>query len=149
MPFAGIGVDVIVGFPGETEEDFLTTYNFLNDLPVSYLHVVTYSERPNTEAILRKEVVPAETRAERSKMLRSLSEKKKRYFYEQNIGRQASVLFENDIVDGRMHGFTENYIRVTADYDPVKINEIVPVTLASVNANNLAEVKETAETLVS
>jgi threonylcarbamoyladenosine tRNA methylthiotransferase MtaB len=148
MPTAAIGVDVIVGFPGETEEDFLTTYNFLNDLPVSYLHVFTYSERPNTEAINRDEVVPAKIRTKRSKMLRSLSEKKKRFFYEQNVGMQGNVLFENDVVEGRMHGFTENYIRVTADYDPVKINELVPVTLNAINADNLGEVSEIPEVLM-
>jgi threonylcarbamoyladenosine tRNA methylthiotransferase MtaB len=92
-------------------------------------------------------VVPAKKRAARSKMLRSLSEKKKRYFYEQNLGNDARVLFENDIQDGRMHGFTENYIRVTADYDPVKINDIIPVTLSSINSDNLAEVQELPELL--
>ena len=148
LPHAGIGVDVIVGFPGETEEEFLATYNFLNELPVSYLHVFTYSERPNTEAISLEGIVPAKVRSERSKMLRSLSEKKKRFFYEQNKGADLNVLFENDIENGRMHGFTENYVRVTADYDPVKINEIVPVTISSINADNLAEVEEIAESLV-
>lgn len=148
MPQAGIGVDVIVGFPGETEEEFLTTYNFLNELPVSYLHVFTYSERPNTVAVEIPDVVPAHIRNERSKMLRSLSEKKKRYFYEQNKGANHYVLFENDIEDGRMHGFTENYIRVTANYDPVKINEIVPAVISDINAENLAEVEEIAESLV-
>jgi threonylcarbamoyladenosine tRNA methylthiotransferase MtaB len=148
MPHAGIGVDVIVGFPGETEDDFLTTYNFLNELPVSYLHVFTYSERPNTEAIEMDGIVPAKERARRSKMLRTLSEKKKRFFYEQNIGSNAKVLFENDIEEGRMHGFTENYIRVTAVYDPIRINEIVPVTINSINSNNLAEVDELVESFV-
>ena len=94
------------------------------------------------------EVVPQKVRAERSKMLRSLSEKKKRFFYEQNIGKEVEVLFENDIEDGRMHGFSENYVRVTADYDPVKINEIIPVTITGINANNLAEVSEASEILV-
>ena len=148
LPQAGIGVDVIVGFPGETAEEFLTTYNFLNELPVSYLHVFTYSERPNTTAINMAGVVPAAERAERSKMLRALSEKKKRYFYEQNLGNEARVLFENDIQEGRMHGFAENYIRVTADYDPVKINDIIPVTLNSINSANLAEVEELPELLL-
>ena len=148
MPHAGIGVDVIVGFPGETDEDFLTTYNFLNELPVSYLHVFTYSERPNTAAIDIDDVVPPKVRAERSKMLRSLSEKKKRHFYEQNIGNNSEVLFENDIEEGRMHGFTENYVRVTADYDPVKINEIIPLKINAINPHNLAEVEEVNESLV-
>jgi threonylcarbamoyladenosine tRNA methylthiotransferase MtaB len=147
MPHAGIGVDVIVGFPGETEEDFLTTYNFLNELEVSYLHVFTYSERPNTEAVDMANAVPIKTRNERSKMLRSLSEKKKRFFYEQNVGREAQVLFENDIEEGLMHGFTENYVRVAAKYDPIRINEIIPVIINNINADGLAEVSETPEVL--
>ena len=148
LPSAGIGVDVIVGFPGESEDDFLTTYNFLNELAVSYLHVFTYSERPNTKAIELADSVPTEIRARRSKMLRSLSEKKKRQFYEQNVGREFNVLFENDIEAGRMHGFTENYIRVVADYDPLKINEIVPVEIERISPYNLAEVIEKSETLI-
>jgi len=148
LPSAGIGVDVIVGFPGESEDDFLTTYNFLNELAVSYLHVFTYSERPNTKAIELADAVPTEIRARRSKMLRSLSEKKKRQFYEQNVGREFNVLFENDNEEGRMHGFTENYIRVVADYDPLKINEIVPVEIERISPYNLAEVIENSETLI-
>ncbi|UCS95647.1 tRNA (N(6)-L-threonylcarbamoyladenosine(37)-C(2))-methylthiotransferase MtaB [Echinicola marina] len=142
MPHCCIGVDVIVGFPGETDELFLETYNFLNELPVSYLHVFTYSERANTRATEMEEVVPMKTRHERSKMLRILSEKKKRKFYEENLGQTSDVLFEEDIEDGKMHGFTENYIRVSAKYDPLLINEIKRVTLNEINEKGTVEVLE-------
>jgi threonylcarbamoyladenosine tRNA methylthiotransferase MtaB len=142
MPHCCIGVDVIVGFPGESEEDFLETYRFLNELPVSYLHVFTYSERDNTLAATMPDVVPANVRADRSKMLHILSDKKRRRFYEENLGRQTSVLFENDIEDGMMHGFTDNYVRVSATYDPVLVNEIVPVRLKAINDKGLMEVEE-------
>ncbi len=124
MPHCCIGVDVIVGFPGETEEHFLETYNFLNELPVSYLHVFTYSERTNTRAVEMEGVVPMKKRHERSKMLRILSEKKRRKFYEENLKGDFDVLFEDDVEEGKMHGFTENYIRVSAKFDPLLINEI-------------------------
>jgi threonylcarbamoyladenosine tRNA methylthiotransferase MtaB len=142
MPFGCIGVDVIVGFPGETDEDFLETYQFLNELDVSYLHVFTYSERANTPAADMKGTVSHSKRAERSKMLHILSDKKRRKFYEDNLGRTANVLFENDIEDGMMHGFTENYVRVVAKYDPVLVNEIVPVTLSRINGGGQVEVEE-------
>lgn len=142
MPHCCIGVDVIVGFPGETEELFLETYQFLNELDISYLHVFTYSERANTPAAALDEVVPLKTRQKRSKMLRSLSHKKKRVFYEQHIGTTATVLFENDVEDDRMQGFTENYIRVTAKYDPILINELKQVTLTGLNEAGLMEVEE-------
>jgi len=142
MPHCCIGADVIVGFPGETDEEFKETYNFLNELDVSYLHVFTYSERPNTAANDMNDVVPSKIRNERSKMLRSLSEKKKRFFYENHVGKSATVLFENDIEDGMMQGFTENYIRVTAKYDPLLINELKQVQLHRVNENGLMEVQE-------
>jgi threonylcarbamoyladenosine tRNA methylthiotransferase MtaB len=145
LPLAGIGVDVIVGFPGETEEEFLKTYNFLNELPVSYLHVFTYSERPNTSAAIMDGVVPQEVRNKRSKMLRSLSEKKKRFFYEQNVGQVAQVLFENDYEHGIMHGFSENYVRVSAKYDPLRINETIPVSILAINSAGYAEVEEISE----
>ena len=145
LPHASIGVDVIVGFPGETEEEFLKTYNFLNELDVSYLHVFTYSERPNTKAATMKDAVPMETRNRRSKMLRSLTEKKKRFFYQQNIDLVTNVLFENDFEDGVMHGFTENYIRVSANYDPLRVNEVVPVTITTINSMGYAEVEELSE----
>ncbi|MFD2572645.1 tRNA (N(6)-L-threonylcarbamoyladenosine(37)-C(2))-methylthiotransferase MtaB [Spirosoma soli] len=142
MPHACIGVDVIVGHPGETDELFKETYQFLNELPVSYLHVFTYSERPNTTALAIKPVVPGQVRAERSKMLHILSDKKRRYFYDSQVGRDASVLFEEDVADGLMQGFTENYVRVVAKYDPLLINEILPVRLTAVNADGLMEVAE-------
>lgn len=142
MPQCCIGVDVIVGFPGETDEDFLDTYHFLKELPVSYLHVFTYSERPNTDAEEMDEVVPMKVRNERSKMLRSLSEKKKRAFYEENLGREEVVLFEKDIHDGLMEGFTDNYVRVVAKYDPILINELKKVKLTNLTAEGLMEVTE-------
>lgn len=145
MPHACIGVDVIVGFPGETREDFLETYTYLNELNIAYLHVFTYSERDNTIAATLPGIISAKDRAERSKMLHILSDKKRRRFYEENLGQQFTVLFENDIEDGQMHGFTENYIRVTAKYDPLLINELKPVKLIAINDKGLAEVAETLE----
>jgi threonylcarbamoyladenosine tRNA methylthiotransferase MtaB len=142
MPDCCIGVDVIVGFPGETDELFLETYNFLNELPISYLHVFTYSERANTRAVEMDEVVPIKKRNERSKMLRILSEKKRRKFYEENLGKTYMVLFEEDIEDGKMHGFTENYIRVSAKYDPMLINELKTVQLHAINSAGHVEVAE-------
>ncbi|MAN87782.1 MAG: tRNA (N(6)-L-threonylcarbamoyladenosine(37)-C(2))-methylthiotransferase MtaB [Algoriphagus sp.] len=139
---ACIGVDVIVGFPGETDELFLETYNFLNELDISYLHVFTYSERANTRAAEMDGVVPMKKRNERSKMLRILSEKKRRKFYEENLGKSYTVLFEEDIVDGKMHGFTENYIRIAAKYDPMLINETKLVTLDHINESGNVEVLE-------
>ncbi|MEQ9052584.1 MAG: tRNA (N(6)-L-threonylcarbamoyladenosine(37)-C(2))-methylthiotransferase MtaB [Marinoscillum sp.] len=147
MPHCGIGVDVITGFPGETEEDFLETYQFLNELDVSYLHVFTYSERANTQALEMNGVVSLKERQKRSKMLRALSEKKKRYFYEQHIDQMQTVLFEDDVEDGHMHGFTENYIRIKAKYDPVLINEMKVVKMARVDASGLMEVEEVEEIL--
>ena len=145
MPDCCIGVDVIVGHPGETDEEFLETYNFLNELNISYLHVFTYSERPNTAAILIKPTVPQNKRAERSRMLHILSDKKRRFFYESQIGKQFSVLFEEDIEDGNMHGWTENYVRVTAKYDPMLINETKQVSLSVINDKMLVEVEEVEE----
>ncbi len=144
MPHACIGVDVIVGFPGETDEDFLETYQFLNALDISYLHVFTYSERENTLAATMDAVVPGNKRSDRSKMLHTLSEKKRRKFYEDNIGRNFHVLFENDIQDGMMHGFTENYIRVEAKYDPILINESIEVSLAQIGASGNMQVTESS-----
>ncbi len=133
MPNACIGVDVIVGFPGETHDDFLETYQFLNELNISYLHVFTYSERDNTLAVTMPHVVPMNERHERSKMLHILSDKKRRAFYESNLGNEFTVLFENDVEDGMMHGFTENYVRVAAKYDPILINELKQVKLTSIS----------------
>jgi threonylcarbamoyladenosine tRNA methylthiotransferase MtaB len=128
IPHACIGVDVIVGFPGETDDDFLDTYNFLNELDISYLHVFTYSERPNTDAVEMGEVVPKETRAERSKMLHILSDKKRRFFHDQFIGKNRPVLFET-MKNGKIQGHTDNYIQVQVDGDTNLINTIHPVSL--------------------
>lgn len=148
MPDCCIGVDVIVGFPGETREDFIDTYNFLNELPVSYLHVFTYSERENTLAKELSGVVPGSTRAERSKMLHILSGKKRRAFYESQVGRIADVLFERETNDGLMHGFTRNYVKIETVYDPLMVNEIRPVLLTAIAASGDMEIEETAEILV-
>lgn len=142
MPNCCIGVDVIVGFPDETEADFLDSYNFLNELDISYLHVFTYSERANTPAAEMPNAIPMQLRSDRSKMLHILSDKKRRYFYEQHIGKNATVLFENDIENGKMMGFTENYIRVAAKYDPLLINELKPVLLTEINQDGVVEVAE-------
>ena len=142
LPHACIGVDVIVGFPGETDALFLETYNFLNELNISYLHVFTYSERANTRAVELEGVVPMKKRNERSKMLRILSEKKRRKFYEENLGQTFTVLFEEDVEDGMMHGFTENYIRVAAKYDPILINELKQVTLDEILGTGNVGVRE-------
>jgi MiaB-like tRNA modifying enzyme len=131
----GIGVDVIVGFPGESEEDFLTTYNFIKDLPVSYLHVFTYSERPDTKAITMSSRVEIIERKRRNNMLRILSDKKKNLFYESMIGRELEVLFESENNDGKMKGFSSNYVRVCNDYDPTLINELSVVKIESVRDN--------------
>jgi len=142
MPHACIGVDVIVGFPGETEEDFLETYHFLNELDVSYLHVFPYSERANTLAPSLPGRVHDGERHRRTTMLRSLSEKKKRYFYEQHLGAETEVLFEDDVTDGQMEGFTPNYIRVTAKYDPLLVGERKRLRLTTVNAQGHMEAEE-------
>jgi threonylcarbamoyladenosine tRNA methylthiotransferase MtaB len=142
MPHCCIGVDVIVGFPGETDQDFLDTYQFLNELDISYLHVFTYSERENTLAASMKNPVHGSKRADRSKMLHILSEKKRRKFYEDNLGKTAKVLFENDVENGLMHGFTSNYIRVAVKYDPLLVNEIKTVKLTSINAQGHVEAEE-------
>lgn len=124
MPDAAIGVDVIVGFPGETEEKFLETYHFLNDLPISYLHVFTYSERENTEAVKMDGVVPVPERKKRNKMLRILSEKKKMAFYEKQLGKSLPILWEHENKDGKMYGFTENYVRVQKPFDSNSVNKV-------------------------
>ncbi|MBK9412823.1 MAG: tRNA (N(6)-L-threonylcarbamoyladenosine(37)-C(2))-methylthiotransferase MtaB [Bacteroidetes bacterium] len=131
MPDACIGVDVIVGFPGETESDFMDTYKFLTDLDISYLHVFTYSERENTDAALLKDVVPVHERKRRNKMLRILSEKKKNHFYSQFIDREFPVLIEEENKDGFISGFTSNYIRIAIPYDPALVNTLVKVKLVS------------------
>lgn len=137
MPDCCIGVDVIVGFPGETEEEFLKTYRFLNELEVSYLHVFTYSERPNTTAIRLQETVPLGERKKRNKMLTILSEKKKRLFYEQQTGKEFAVLFEQEEKEGEMYGFTENYIKVKTPFNSTLVNELVNVKLGEMDANGV------------
>jgi threonylcarbamoyladenosine tRNA methylthiotransferase MtaB len=147
IPNCCIGVDVIVGFPGETQEDFLDTYQFLNGLDVSYLHVFTYSEREQTLAAELPGVIPGSTRADRSKMLHILSDKKRRAFYNSQLGTVGEVLFEDDQKNGYMHGFTKNYVKVRAKYDPVMVNELKTVQLLSMNADGEVEVAETAAVL--
>ncbi|MBT7850515.1 MAG: tRNA (N(6)-L-threonylcarbamoyladenosine(37)-C(2))-methylthiotransferase MtaB [Formosa sp.] len=137
MPDACIGVDVIVGFPGETDELFLETYNFLNDLDISYLHVFTYSERPNTHAATLSGVVPKSVRSKRSKMLRGLSAKKRRAFYESQIGKKRTVLFEGENKEGYIHGFTENYVKVKAPWNPELINTLHEVSLDKIDSDGL------------
>lgn len=133
MPHACIGVDVIVGFPGETDEHFLETYHFLNDLDISYLHVFTYSERDNTEAAVMEGEVAKNVRSKRSKMLRGLSVKKRRAFYESQIGTNRSVLFENENKEGYIHGFTENYVKVKSPWNPELVNTLHNVQLTRID----------------
>ncbi|GHB81881.1 tRNA (N(6)-L-threonylcarbamoyladenosine(37)-C(2))-methylthiotransferase MtaB [Persicitalea jodogahamensis] len=147
LPDCCIGVDVIVGHPGETHEEFLATFEFLNSLDISYLHVFTYSERPNTDALKIRPVVPKKERAERSRMLHSLSEKKKRAFYESQLGKVHTVLFEDDVQDGKMLGFTENYVRTVARYDPLLINETKEVFLSEIDGDGVVEIYEVDESL--
>lgn len=137
MPHACIGVDVIVGFPGETDEDFLETYNFLNELDISYLHVFTYSERENTVAASLEGVVPKNIRAKRSKMLRGLSVKKRRAFYESQLGSMRTVLFEGENKEGYIHGFTENYVKVKAPWNPELVNTLQQVKLTTIDTDGL------------
>jgi threonylcarbamoyladenosine tRNA methylthiotransferase MtaB len=141
MPHACIGVDVIVGFPGETEEDFLETYRFINELDISYLHVFTYSERANTPAAEMNGIVSVEERRRRNEMLTILSEKKRRFFYEQHVHTNRPVLFEKQSDGLGMHGFTDNYIKITAPYDPLLINDIETVHLHHVNSDGEMEVE--------
>ena len=133
MPHACIGVDVIVGFPGETDEHFLETYHFLNELDISYLHVFTYSERDNTEAAIMDGVVPANVRSKRSKMLRGLSVKKRRAFYESQIGTNRTVLFESENKEGYIHGFTENYVKVKTPWNPNLVNTLHDIHLTKID----------------
>ena len=137
MPDACIGVDVIVGFPGETDEHFLETYHFLNELDISYLHVFTYSERDNTEAVRMDGVVPDAVRAKRSKMLRGLSAKKRNAFYESQLGKEKTVLFESDNKQGYIHGFTENYVKVKAPWDPALVNTLHKVKLTKIDVDGM------------
>lgn len=137
MPHAAIGVDVIVGFPGETDEHFEATYAYLQALPVSYLHVFTYSERPNTLAAEMDGSVPLEIRHERSKRLRILSDKKKRSFYTSQLGVVRPVLWEEKKVGGHMNGFTDNYVKVEQPYDAALVNTIQQVQLGHIKPTNV------------
>tara|TARA_R110002073_G_scaffold23229_4_gene79360 strand:+ start:20749 stop:22086 length:1338 start_codon:yes stop_codon:yes gene_type:complete len=137
MPHACIGVDVIVGFPGETEAHFLETYNFLSELDISYLHVFTYSERDNTLAVKMKDVVPKNVRSKRSKMLRGLSVKKRRAFYESQLKTKKTVLFEGENKEGYIHGFTENYVKVKTPWNPELVNTLHNVVLSKIDDDGL------------
>lgn len=149
MPDAAIGVDVIVGFPGETEELFMETYNFLNDLPISYLHVFTYSERENTEAVGMQGVVPIPERKKRNKMLRILSEKKKMAFYQTQLGKTLPVLWEHENKDGKMYGFTENYVRVQKDFDQASVNQIEFLNLEKILSDGTVSVQSSYESFLA
>ena len=148
IPYACIGVDVIVGFPGETDEHFLDTYNFLNELDISYLHVFTYSERDNTEAVGMSNVVPQKVRAKRSKMLRGLSVKKRRAFYESQLGKTRTVLFEGENKEGYIHGFTENYVKVKTPWNPELVNTLHKISLTNIDYDGLVRF-EFVEALVA
>lgn len=137
LPNACIGVDVIVGFPGESDELFLETYTYLNALDISYLHVFTYSERPNTEAFDMDGVVPKNIRAKRSKMLRGLSVKKRRSFYESQLGNSLTVLFESENKEGYIQGFTENYVKVKTPWNPELVNTLCPIKLTEIDDDGL------------
>jgi threonylcarbamoyladenosine tRNA methylthiotransferase MtaB len=141
MPHACIGVDVIVGFPGESDEHFLETYHFLNELDISYLHVFTYSERDNTEAAEMDGVVPANVRSKRSKMLRGLSVKKRRAFYESQIGSNRTVLFESENKEGYIHGFTENYVKIKTPWDPALVNTLQNVQLTRIDEDGSVRIQ--------
>ena len=148
MPDAAIGVDVIVGFPGETEELFMETYNLLNELPVTYLHVFTYSERENTEAAEMEGVVPIPERKRRNKMLRILSEKKKMAFYQTQLGKTLPVLWEHENKDGKMFGFTENYVRVQKNFDQASVNQIEFLKLEKIEADGTVSVMNSFESFL-
>lgn len=134
-PTCCIGVDVIVGFPGETDEEFMETVSFLKDLDISYLHVFTYSERANTTAIKMDEAVPMDVRKERSKILHLLSDRKKRLFYEQNIGNIRTALIESEQDEGWMYGFTENYVKIRIPFDATIANQFKKIRLTKVNSD--------------
>jgi threonylcarbamoyladenosine tRNA methylthiotransferase MtaB len=139
-PSCCIGVDVIVGFPGETEEEFLDSYQFINDLDVSYLHVFTYSERANTTAVKLGHPVPMDIRKKRSRQLHILSDKKRRAFYESMLDQNRTVLFEQDEDEGFMYGFTENYVKVRTTYDIALVNQMIPVKLIDIGRDGTVDV---------
>ncbi len=140
-PDCCIGVDVIVGFPGETDEEFMETIDFLKDLDISYLHVFTYSERANTSAMKLGEAVPMQVRRERSKMLHILSEKKKRAFYESQVGTERTVLIEADEENGMMFGFTENYVKVKLPFDENLANTLQTITLLEIDRDQVMKAR--------
>ncbi|UWX53693.1 tRNA (N(6)-L-threonylcarbamoyladenosine(37)-C(2))-methylthiotransferase MtaB [Maribacter litopenaei] len=141
IPNCCIGVDVIVGFPGESDEHFLETYHFLNELDISYLHVFTYSERDNTEAISMHGVVPQKVRNKRSKMLRALSVKKRRAFYESQLGKELEVLFEGENKEGYIHGFTENYVKVKSPWNPELVNTLHKIRLKDIAEDGIVTIE--------
>lgn len=149
MPHACIGVDVIVGFPGETDAHFLETYNFLNALDVSYLHVFTYSERDNTEAVGLDGIVPKNVRSKRSKMLRGLSAKKRRAFYDSQMGSERTVLFESENKEGYIHGFTENYVKVKEPWNPDLVNTLHSIKLTKIDEDGLVRFNFIEEIVLS
>jgi len=137
MPHCCIGVDVIVGYPGEEHSDFIDTYNYLNELNISYLHVFTYSERVNTTAYKMPGKVNLSERADRSKILHILSDKKRLFFYNEHIGNTYSVLWEAENDQDVMYGFTSNYIKVKTKYDPMLVNEVTDVEITAIDTNDL------------
>jgi threonylcarbamoyladenosine tRNA methylthiotransferase MtaB len=147
MPDACIGVDVIVGFPGETDEEFMETVDFIKDLDISYLHVFTYSERANTTARKMGEVVPVNVRRERSRLLQQLSEKKKRSFYESQVGKIKQVLFESEELEGVITGFTENYVKVKSAFEPNLINQLVDINLDEIDRDGVVKIKNSVEVI--
>ncbi len=148
MPHACIGVDVIVGFPGETDQLFIETYKLLSDLDISYLHVFTYSERPNTEAVNMEGAVPQKVRNKRSKMHRGLSVKKRRAFYESQLGATLEVLFEGENKKGYIHGFTENYVKVKTPWNPALVNTMHTVKLSNLDEDGLVRFEWTEQTVM-
>jgi threonylcarbamoyladenosine tRNA methylthiotransferase MtaB len=142
MPHCCIGVDVIVGFPGESDDHFRETQDFLIDLPVSYLHVFSYSERDNTKATEFGDIVPKKVRAQRSKQLQSLSSKKRRAFYQEHINNSFEVLWEAENNEGYLNGFTNNYIKVKAPYDASKINTLEKIQITKIDGDGLCLVDE-------
>ena len=143
MPDACIGVDVIVGFPGESDQHFLDTYSFLVDLPVSYLHVFSYSERPNTPAASMQNQVPKAVRQKRSKMLRGLSAKKRHAFYESQLQKTKNILFEAENKEGYIQGFTENYVKVRMPWDPAFQNQTLKATLSEIDQKGMVRLAKT------
>lgn len=148
MPNACIGVDVIVGFPGETDEEFMKTVDFIKGLDVSYLHVFTYSERANTTALRIEDVIPMHVRQERNKILTQLSLKKKRAFYESQIGSTHAVLWEASENEGMMHGFTENYVKVEQSFDAEKVNHVESVSLTDISKTGLVSIRIETDMMV-